>query len=95
MMPLDPSLLMRRQERLILLFLFLQVDKWSCVICKLQIYLYFPFIFTNTLFLAVQNSSIGDLVTDSLTKGTYTFDIQRATLRPVTFETFDQSDEET
>ena len=26
-------------------------------------------------FLAVQNSSIGDLVTDSLTNGTFTFDI--------------------
>ena len=35
-------------------------------------------------FLAVQNSSIGDLVTHSLTHsltdGTFTFDIQRATL---------------
>ena len=41
---------MRRQERLILLFLFLQVEKWSCVICKLLIYLYFLFIFTNTFF---------------------------------------------
>ena len=36
-------------------------------------------------FLAVQKSSIGDLVTDG------TFTIQR----PVTFETFDWSDEET
>ena len=26
-------------------------------------------------FLAVQNSSIGDLVTDSVTQGTFTFDI--------------------
>ena len=30
--------------------------------------------------LAVQNSSIGDLVTHSLTHSTFTFDIQRATL---------------
>ena len=38
----------------------------------------------NSLFSAVQNSSIGDLVThsltDSLTHGNFTFDIQRATL---------------
>ena len=31
-------------------------------------------------FLAVQNSSIGDLVTNSLPDSTFTFDIQRATL---------------
>ena len=31
-------------------------------------------------FLAVQNSSIGDLVTDWLTHSTFTFDIQRTTL---------------
>ena len=31
------------------------------------------------IFLAVQNSSIGDLVTDSLTHSTFTFDLQRAT----------------
>ena len=41
------------------------------------------FIFCALHFLAVQNSSIGDLVTDSvshsLTHGTFTFDIQRAT----------------
>ena len=43
-----------------------------------------------SLCLAVHNSSIGDLVTDSLTDSlTFTFDIR------VTFETFDQSDEET
>ena len=36
--------------------------------------------FNIDVFLAVQNSSIGDLVTDSLTEGTFTFEIQRATL---------------
>ena len=50
-------------------------------------------------FLAVQNSSIGDLVTHSLThsltEGTFTFDIKERPQRPVTFETFHQSDEET
>ena len=45
-------------------------------------------------FLAVQNSSIGDLFTDSLTESlsqsvTFTFAIQRAILETlVTFETF-------
>ena len=41
------------------------------------------------VFLAVQNSSIGDLVTNSLThsmaKGTFSFDIQRATLETCEF----------
>ena len=31
-------------------------------------------------FLAVHNSSIGDLVTQSVSQGTFTFDLQRATL---------------
>ena len=44
-----------------------------------------------TGFLVVQNSSIGDLVTDSVTQSiTFDFDI---TEWLVTFETFDQSDE--
>ena len=34
----------------------------------------------KSCFLAVHNSSIGDLVTDSLSQGTFTFDIQRAPL---------------
>ena len=49
-------------------------------------------------FLAVQNSSLGDLVTHSVTHSlrvllllTY----KERPERPVTFETFDQSDEET
>ena len=53
-------------------------------------------------YLAVQNSLIGDLVsdlTDSVTHSQYFyFDAQRATLesqRLVTFETFDQSDDMT
>ena len=32
------------------------------------------------VFLAVQNSSLGDLVTESLTDSTFTFEVQRATL---------------
>ena len=49
-------------------------------------------IFSKFRFLAVHNSSIGDLVTNSLTDSVRTLliDIQR-----VTFETFDQNDEET
>ena len=51
------------------------------------------------MFLAVQNSSIGDLVTDSLTESLSEpllfFDIKEPPQRPVTFETFDHSDEET
>ena len=51
-------------------------------------------------FLAVQNSSIGDLVTDSLTDSlshsrTFTFDIKEQPERLVTFQTFHQRDEET
>ena len=50
-------------------------------------------------FLAVQNSSIGDLVTHSLTQsvteGTSTLTYKERPYRPVTFETFYQSDEET
>ena len=46
-----------------------------------------------TIFLAVQNSSIGDLVTDSLTDSvTFTFDITEQSWRIVTFETFVQRD---
>jgi len=37
------------------------------------------------LYLAVQNSSIGDLVTHSLTNTTFTFEIQRATLETCDF----------
>ena len=41
------------------------------------------------MFLAVQNRSIGDLVTNSLThsmtKGTFSFDIQKATLETCEF----------
>ena len=50
------------------------------------------------LFLAVQNSSIGDLVTHSLTESLTVLLLLRykeRPQRPVTFETFDQSDEET
>ena len=39
----------------------------------------YPIIIVDSCFLAVQNSSIGDLVTHSLTDTTFTFDIQRAT----------------
>ena len=46
------------------------------------------------LFLAVQNSSIGDLVTHSLTDWGYLL-LLRYKERLLTFETFDQSDEET
>ena len=42
----------------------------------------FFFLQISCLFLAVQNSSIGDLVIESLR--TFTFGIQRATQRPVT-----------
>ena len=49
-------------------------------------------------FLAVQNSSIGDLVTHWLTDSLtvlYWLRYKERPQRPVTFETFDQSDEET
>ena len=55
-------------------------------------------ILSYTSFLAVQNSSIGDLVTHSLTqwlRHLLFFDIKERPYRPVTFETFDHSDEET
>ena len=54
---------------------------------------YLLFVIFKTISLAVQNSSIGDLITqslqctESLTKGTSTFEIQRAII-----ETFDQTD---
>ena len=59
-----------------------------------------PFIHVFELFLAVQNSSIGDLVTHSLTHSvtesrTFTFDIKERPERLVTFQTFYQRDEET
>ena len=54
--------------------------------------------YINVSFLAVQNSSIGDLVTHSLTESLTVLLLLRykeRPQRPVTFETFDQSDEET
>ena len=54
------------------------------------------FIGTFLTFLAVHNRSIGDLVTNWLTQSlTFTFDITERPKRLVTFETFDQSDQET
>ena len=50
-------------------------------------------------FLAVQNSSIGDLVTDSLThsltQSLLLLPYKEQSLRLATIETFDQNDEET
>ena len=47
------------------------------------------------MFLAVHNSSIGDLVTDWLSEPLLILEHKELPLRPVTFEIFDQSDEET
>ena len=57
-------------------------DKGSELVrAKTNIFHYYCVVFNIIMFLAVQNSSIGDLVTDSLTESlTFTFAIQRAIL---------------
>ena len=68
--------------------------KHICMVQSIQLKRIFC---TGQLFLAVQNSSIGDLVTQvshSLTV-LLLLTYKERPMRPVTFETFDQSDEET
>ena len=52
-------------------------------------------IFPKLYFLAVHNSSIGDLVTNSLTDSLLLLPYKEQSWRLATIETFDQSDEET